>query len=112
MPQRMKMMKPIRLKTQKKDEDRPNAAARGYCSKAHKSWRKAVLARDGWQCQACGRLCTNKDIASRPHADHIKPINEGGSRYDLNNGQCLCARCHSIKTAKENDFGRRGVEYR
>lgn len=108
MPHRPPSFRPLRLKSYKKDEDRPTAAQQGYCSKSHKSWRKAVLARDGWQCQSCGRICTASDPKTRAHADHIKPIAEGGDRYDLTNGQCLCASCHSIKTARENDFGRRG----
>lgn len=108
MPQRPQAFRPLRLKAHKENTDRPTAADRGYCSTSHKRWRKAVLARDGWQCQACGKVCTSSQPINRPHADHIIPILQGGDRYDINNGQCLCQHCHSMKTARENDFGRRG----
>lgn len=35
------------------------------------------------------------------HADHIKPIEDGGAPYDWNNLNNLCVPCHSSKTAKE-----------
>jgi 5-methylcytosine-specific restriction endonuclease McrA len=76
---------------------RPNAAARGYCDARHAAWRKAVLLRDGWACQSCGRVCGKKREA---HADHIIPIAQRPDlRYDVANGQCLCHSCHSRKTA-------------
>ena len=108
MPTRPSTFRPARLKTHHVNDERPNAAARGYCDKRHRAWRKAVLSRDGWQCQACGKLCTGQDASSRAHADHIIPILSGGDRFDISNGQTLCQRCHSMKTARENDFGRRG----
>lgn len=33
--------------------------------------------------------------------DHIKPINEGGARFDFENMQGLCARCHNRKSGRE-----------
>ena len=57
-----------------------------------------MLTRDAWQCQKCGRVCSNRREA---HADHIKPITSGGERYDVANGQCLCVRCHGRKTKAE-----------
>ena len=59
MPQRIPTHKPARLggRPKRDESSRPNAAARGYCDKAHRAWRKAVLTRDAWQCQACGRAC-------------------------------------------------------
>lgn len=60
-----------------------------------------MLNRDGWQCRRCKRVCTDKREA---HADHISPVVEGAdycengaSRYDLTNGQCLCVSCHATK---------------
>jgi 5-methylcytosine-specific restriction endonuclease McrA len=78
---------------------RPNAAARGYCDSRHRAWRLAVLVGAGWQCAACGRICARKGEA---HADHVLPIAEGGARYEVANGQCLCSSCHSRKTVREN----------
>jgi 5-methylcytosine-specific restriction endonuclease McrA len=84
---------------------RPNAAARGYCDSRHKAWRLAVLTRDAWQCQDCGRVCADRREA---HADHVSPVvhgtevcRDGRSRYDVAGGRCLCVRCHSRKTNKE-----------
>jgi len=100
MPQRIPSHKPPRLAGRaKRDESRrPNAAARGYCDKAHRAWRQAVLTRDAWACQACGRVCGDKREAQ---ADHVIPISQGGSRYDISNGQCLCIACHGRKTRSE-----------
>jgi 5-methylcytosine-specific restriction endonuclease McrA len=33
--------------------------------------------------------------------DHIKPINEGGGKYDWDNLQSLCKRCNAVKTGKQ-----------
>ena len=98
MPERLPVFKPPRLRSRPREEGRPNAHQRGYCDQAHKSWRLAVLTRDAWQCQKCGRVCSNRREA---HADHIKPITSGGERYDVANGQCLCVRCHGRKTKAE-----------
>ena len=100
MPTRMPSHRPPRI-----GPARLNAAARGYCDKAHKQWRLSVLMRDAWQCRACGRVCGGKGEA---HADHVSPIvagtdrcEDGRSRYDISSGQTLCVRCHSKKTAVE-----------
>ena len=100
MPQRVEMFKPARGTAQiRRMELRPNAAARGYCSKRHKAWRLAVLARDGYLCCGCGRACGSKGEA---HADHIVPVKvRPDLRYEVSNGQCLCASCHQRKTNRE-----------
>jgi|694.fasta_scaffold69080_3 5-methylcytosine-specific restriction endonuclease McrA len=97
MPQRIPTHKPLRLRTAaRRDESgRPNAAARGYCGKAHRRWRQAVLTRDGFACVDCGRI----DQAN--HADHVVPIAQGGERYDMSNGACRCSACHARKTMRE-----------
>ena len=93
MPTRIATFRPSNL------QSRPNAAKRGYCDKAHRAWRLAVLTRDAWQCQQCGRVCAQKREA---HADHRIPVRARPDlRYDVGNGQCLCASCHSKKTALE-----------
>lgn len=77
-------------------ENRPTAAARGYCSAAWRRLRKAVIARDGGICQACGRIVTGQ-----AHIDHIIPKSRGG-RDELPNLQLLHHECHSRKTARED----------
>ena len=100
MPTRIPPHKAHRLASRpRRDESaRPNAAARGYCDKAHRAWRRAVLTRDAWQCRDCGRVCSGDREA---HADHIVPVSAGGERYSVDNGQCLCASCHGRKTRGE-----------
>lgn len=98
MPQRIEMMRPARA-TYKIVRRGPNAHQRGYCSPQHKAWRLAVLERDSWQCRACGRVCAKRREA---HADHIiAVVARPDLRYDIANGQCLCASCHSRKTVSE-----------
>ena len=109
MPQRIATHKPLRLKPAPRLRDasaRPNAAAQGYCDKRHRAWRQAVLIRDAWQCRDCGRICANKREAQ---ADHILPIAQGGERYAIDNGQCLCHSYHSRKTRRENSTAARAV---
>ncbi len=98
MPTRIPAHRPPRIRTRRDDSNRPSAAARGYCDKAHRAWRQAVLTRDAWTCRTCGRVC---DDHREAHADHVVPISQGGGRYDLANGQTLCVRCHGAKTKAE-----------
>ena len=100
MPTRMPSHKPARLASRpRRDESaRPSAHERGYCDKAHRAWRAAVLTRDAWACRACGRVCSGDREA---HADHVVPVSQGGARYDVANGQCLCRSCHGRKTRAE-----------
>jgi 5-methylcytosine-specific restriction endonuclease McrA len=99
MPKKIPYLQPIRNREKKQpardDSNRPSAAERGYCSRAHREWRKAVLTADAWTCRACGKLCSGDREA---HADHIVPVSIDESlRYDIKNGQCLCAACHARK---------------
>ena len=69
MPYKIPLHVPARMRARPRDESaRPNAHQRGYCDNAHKAWRLAVLTRDAWQCQDCGRVCADKREA---HADHV-----------------------------------------
>jgi 5-methylcytosine-specific restriction protein A len=108
MPQRIPSHRPPRLPSaRRRDEStRPSAAARGYCDRAHRAWRQAVLTRDAWACRACGRVCSDHREA---HADHIVPISQGGERYSVANGQTLCASCHGRKTRAEQRDTRRAA---
>ena len=56
--------------------------------------RLKVLERDGWRCQACGKV-------GRLEVDHIKPMEDGGAVYDLANLQTLCRGCHFDKSRGE-----------
>lgn len=66
----------------------------------HRAWRAAVLRRAGFRCEAIedARRCPRMAPQYRLEADHIIEIADGGSRYDLTNGQCLCRHHHKLKT--------------
>jgi 5-methylcytosine-specific restriction protein A len=101
MPQRIEFIRPQRANYKvRRAENRPNAYQRGYCDKRHRAWRAAVLLRDNWTCRSCGVVIWQK---RRAHADHIVSIADGGDRYDVANGQCLCASCHQRKTNDERE---------
>ena len=60
-----------------------------------KRWRRLrrhILARDKWECQACGKLL------GRAEVDHIVPVSRGGKVHDERNLQSLCVPCHIAKT--------------
>jgi 5-methylcytosine-specific restriction endonuclease McrA len=55
----------------------------------HGAWARAVISRDNATCQQCG--ATEVEL----HAHHIKPFETHPAlRWDINNGQTLCYRCH------------------
>ena len=67
--------------------------------------RRRILDRDNWTCQKCGKS------AGRFEVDHVLPLHLGGAAWDMDNLQCLCGRCHSAKTAGENQtIGRRPAD--
>ncbi|MDB6077006.1 MAG: hypothetical protein JWO82_753 [Akkermansiaceae bacterium] len=39
-------------------------------------------------------------VAAAKHVDHVRPLNQGGNKFDGSNLQSLCHSCHSKKTAK------------
>lgn len=64
---------------------------------AHRRWRTAVMKRDNNVCQEHRPGC----LVIAAHADHIKPVAEGGPEHDLANGQAICVPCHKKKTQEE-----------
>lgn len=69
-------------------------------TREHIAWRKAVLMLAGCRCQAIqnGRRCTAAMPDQKLYADHINERKDGGAKYDVANGQALCARHHALKT--------------
>jgi len=58
--------------------------------------RRRIAVRDAYTCRSCGRVSYGKS----GHADHIVPLEDGGSNEDLNL-QWLCGSCHGRKTRCE-----------
>ena len=56
--------------------------------------RKAVMARDHYQCQLCGCVGIDHEV------DHVVPLEQGGSN-DMGNLRLTCVECHKAKTARE-----------
>ena len=68
-------------------------------------WRevRAAFLREHPLCVAC--KATGLVVAAKV-ADHIRPLKDGGERFDWVNLQGLCVSCHNRKTARET-AGRR-----
>lgn len=66
----------------------------------HKLWREQVLRNAGYRCEHVegGRRC-EVSAPARLFADHIRERRDGGARLDPANGQCLCGKHHTLKTA-------------
>ena len=59
-------------------------------------WRSAVLARDGYICQDCHRLCRKSEKGLAAH--HLKPYaTHADLRYVVSNGITLCRQCHMTR---------------
>ena len=90
------------LSDQRQGEDNPMADVTGsdhhnwkentaphqfYQNNKWKETRQKALERDGNKCTICQ---TETDL----HVHHIRPVSDGGSKYELNNLVTLCASCH------------------
>jgi 5-methylcytosine-specific restriction enzyme A len=73
-----------------------------YDSPAFRAWRAQVVLRAGNRCEYVkdGERCRKAYPAHRVYADHVVELRDGGSPFDLANGQCLCAVHHEQKTFK------------
>ena len=83
-----------------------------YNSRAFRVWRTEVLIRANHRCEAVdqqtGHRCTRAKPLHRLYADHKVELRDGGSPFDLNNGQCLCGPHHVLKTVQERTRRLRG----
>jgi hypothetical protein len=71
-----------------------------YTTPQYRAWRAQVVARASGRCEAVdhGHRCTKTMPEHRMYSDHIVELKDGGSVFDINNGQCLCASHHQLKT--------------
>ena len=53
-----------------------------------KRLRIAILARDKWRCQHCGR------VAKRPEVHHVRSPFDGAPMWEPDNLRTLCRDCH------------------
>ena len=67
---------------------------KGMSSGRWAALRQFIFKRDGRRCRACGRPAILE-------CDHIQPIDRGGKKWDPDNLQALCKRCHKEKTRIE-----------
>ena len=71
-----------------------------YSTPEFQRWRAQVVERAGYRCEAIdnGYRCSKARPDHRVYADHIIELRDGGAPFDLNNGRCLCASHHELKT--------------
>ena len=72
-----------------------------YTTPQYAAWRTAVVHRAGGRCEYVdrhGHRCTKEQPYHRMYSDHIVELKDNGSLLDINNGQCLCASHHTMKT--------------
>lgn len=98
----IKMLRP-KLRTLDTRTVRPLAkkADAELLTSEHKAWREIVIQRAGHRCESIdnGRRCEVRAPA-RLFADHIRERRDGGAPLDPSNGQCLCGKHHTLKTAR------------
>ena len=72
---------------------RDEASKRFYNSKAWRRLAALQIKREPLcaECLKAGR------ITPAAIADHIRPVREGGQKYDIDNLQSLCRACHNKK---------------
>jgi len=59
------------------------------------------------RCKHCNMLCQIKESV----VDHIIPVSQGGSFWDVRNHQTLCKQCHNSKTQKEKEGHKTPYQY-
>jgi 5-methylcytosine-specific restriction protein A len=74
-----------------------------YTTPEHKAWRRAVMVKAKWRCEAVegGVRCTRHAPKDRLFADHIVEVADGGDLLDPMNGQAMCGSHHTSKTVAE-----------
>jgi 5-methylcytosine-specific restriction enzyme A len=84
-----------------------------YTTPQFRAWRTMVVARAGGRCEAVdhGMRCTKARPEHRMYSDHIVELHDGGSLFDINNGQCLCASHHTMKTMAARYRRHSNVDY-
>ena len=69
-----------------------------YQSRQWRSVRAAFLREH----PLCGGCAAKGLLVPARVVDHVRPIKDGGARFDTANLQSLCVPCHNSKTARES----------
>lgn len=82
-------------------EDNPNwkGGYEGYYGASWPDWRKKILKRDDYTCQACGYTDESN------HVHHVKPVRDFDEPQDAHydsNLVTLCVSCHSEAEARKS----------
>jgi hypothetical protein len=84
----------VKNRTKKRIGSESNKSPVSYDPKHHE-WRKLIYAKFNYTCQKCSFSGRSGNRILNAH--HIESYTKNESlRYDLENGICLCNRCHTI----------------
>lgn len=89
MPERVPQFKPPRMAAARREE----WGDPFYRGMLWRATRLAVLIRDEYTCQYCGKELHGDDAT----ADHVIERQDGGAEYDLANLKAACRTCNSRK---------------
>jgi hypothetical protein len=64
------------------------------------AWRKKIFVRDRYTCQMPG--CTSRGWLEAHHI--VRWADSVAGRYDVNNGICLCRKCHKYIKNREKQY--------
>ena len=101
MPPRLRSLPPRIRSAPPRIPSAPKVTDAHYGTPAHKAWARAVKERAGWKCEDPDHDPRTPRAGGHVYADHIEERRDAPEReLDLSNGRCVCAACHTRKTAK------------
>jgi 5-methylcytosine-specific restriction enzyme A len=72
------------------------AHPRMYNTARWKRLRRSILERHQWRCYWCGREL-DRELPRMAHVDHLRPVAEGGARFDPANLVVSCPGCNATR---------------
>jgi hypothetical protein len=84
---------PEKDKKPKKSKRKPKTVIATYDEQCKILWRTMVKDRAGWKCEYCG---IGIDEGKKLDAHHIYTKKNTNTRWDLDNGMCLCVSHHTF----------------
>ncbi len=79
------------------------AKKRNYKKLCDRLWQRLIKARARYRCELCGAE------SSQLHAHHLIPRQAVFFRHNLNNGVCLCPRCHTFNYGQGSDNNQEAI---